>query len=144
MDDETHNEFDDGFVLENSNPTSSKPQIAGILLIAAGIVALFFWGLLATTIEISLEMMDITQFQETYPEITIEQVQQMFTMCATILCMLAIFPILGGIFALKRKLWGIAVVGSILGIFTLGFLFVTPVMSIIALILLIMSRNEFS
>lgn len=144
MDDETHNEFDDGFVLENSNPTSSKPQIAGILLIVAGLIALFFWGLLATTIEISLEMMDITQFQETYPEITIEQVQQMFTTFATIICMLAIFPILGGIFALKRKLWIIAVVSSILGVFTLGFLFVTPVMSIIALILLITSRNEFS
>ncbi|MEA2055306.1 MAG: hypothetical protein U9O49_00555 [Candidatus Thermoplasmatota archaeon] len=144
MDDETYKEFDDGFTLEKPNTTSSKPQIAGILLIAAGLIALFFWGFLATTIEISLEMMDITQFQETYPEITIEQVRQMFITFATIICILAIFPILGGIFALKRKLWGIAVVGSILGIFTLGFLFVTPLMSIIALILLITSKNEFS
>jgi len=46
------------------------------------------------------------------------------------------------VFALKRKHFGIAVIGAIMGIPALGFL-TGALLSIISLILLITSRDEF-
>ena len=51
---------------------------------------------------------------------------------------------LGGIMAIRRKMWGLALVGSILGLFFLGWAgFEASLMSFIALILLAISRSEF-
>jgi len=46
--------------------------------------------------------------------------------------------------AVQRKSWGLALAGSILGLFTIGFVFEATVMSLIALILLAISRKEFT
>ncbi len=50
---------------------------------------------------------------------------------------LGIFPLIGGIYALKRKKWGLALAGSIIAIFG------SSVMGILATIFTVMSKNEF-
>ena len=50
---------------------------------------------------------------------------------------LGIFPLIGGIYALKRKKWGLALAGSIIAIFG------SSVMGILATIFTAMSKNEF-
>jgi len=122
----------------------SKPFIAGILLIIAGVVAILFWiqffSLDATTLE---SVIDIQQFKEIDPTITPEKLLGFLSTCAVIGCILAIFPILGGLLALKRKMWGVSLACSIIGLFTLGLLFISSGLSLIALILLIISKQEF-
>ena len=50
---------------------------------------------------------------------------------------LGIFPLIGGIYALKRKRWGLALAGSIVAIFG------SSVMGILATIFIAMAKDEF-
>jgi hypothetical protein len=49
---------------------------------------------------------------------------------------------LGGILAIKRKLFGISVACSIIGLFSFG-MFISSIFSLIALVLLIITRKEY-
>jgi hypothetical protein len=59
--------------------------------------------------------------------------------CAFLVVIFSVIALIGGIFAIKRKKFGLAVAGSILGIFTI----IGAIFSIIALFILIISRKEF-
>jgi hypothetical protein len=122
----------------------SIPMIAGVLLIVAGILALISWIQVFMIDVTTLEgLFDITQFQSIYPEITPEQIVGFLNTCAIIGCIVAIFPILGGILSIKRKLLGIAIACSIIGLFSIGMIFTSSILSLIALILLIISRKDY-
>jgi len=120
------------------------PKIAGILLIIAGILSLIFW-LQFYSIDVSYieESGILSQSQKLDPDITAEELVSVLKTCATIIIIISIFPLLGGILSIKRKLFGIALACSVIGIFSLGILFLSSVFSGIALILLIVSRKEF-
>jgi len=130
--------------LQSVGTKSSIPLIAGVILIVAGILSIIFWAsffsLDVTTLE---KTVDISQFKQIDKNITSEQVVGFLHTCAIIGCVIAIFPILGGIIAIKRKLWGISLACSIIGLFSLGMLFSSSLLSVIALILLFISRKEF-
>ena len=119
---------------------SSMPLIAGILLIISGVLAILSW---ISVITISVSITDISMLQEIDPTMTVERVQEIRVICGTIGCILAIFSILGGILALKRKLWRMALAGGILGLFTIGPLYMSSILALIGLILIVLSRKEF-
>lgn len=130
--------------MQQPSNKSSKPSIAGILLIVAGMLALVTWiGIITIDDSMIESIIDISNLQQIDPTITPEKVKDLLVVCGTIGCILSIFPILAGILALKRKLWGIALAGSIIGLFTMGILFTSSILSLIALILIIMSKKEF-
>ena len=59
-------------------------------------------------------------------------------------CILSIFPILAGILAIKRKLWMISFIGSIIGLFTiLTPLIESGILASIGFILIVISKKEF-
>jgi hypothetical protein len=119
-------------------------MIAGIILLIAGVFSIFFWIQIFTLDVTTLEsVIDISQFKQIDPSITPEKIIAFLDTCAIIGCIIAVFPILGALFALKRKLWGIALTCSIIGLFSLGILFTSSGLSFIAMILLIISRKEF-
>ena len=72
-----------------------------------------------------------------------EQIETFLSICATIGIILSIFPLLGGILSLKRKMWGIAIVMSIIGLFTIGPIFASSILALVGLILIAISKNEF-
>jgi hypothetical protein len=55
----------------------------------------------------------------------------------------SVMALLGGLFSLQRKMLPLSLLGSILGIFTLGIFLIGSILSIVALILIIYSRYEF-
>ena len=122
----------------------SIPFIAGIILIVAGLLAIFNWIQIflldITTVE---SFIDINQIKEFYPSITYDQLLGFFHTCATIGIVISIFPILGGLLAIQRKFYYIAIAGSIIGLFSIGILFTSSVLSLIGLILLFISRQKF-
>ena len=63
--------------------------------------------------------------------------------CGGVGIVFSIIALVGGVFALQRKMWALALVGSILGLLTVGFV-AGSVMSLIALILLVVSHEEFT
>ena len=138
--------YDENYESSNQQPSNknSYPLIAGIMLIIAGILGIINWiqtfSLDVTTLG---SLFDIDQIQEIYPQITYEQILGFLQTCALIGIILSVFPILGGLLAIKKKLYYIAVTGSIIGLFSIGIMFSSSVLSLIALILLIISKKEF-
>lgn len=94
------------------------PITAGILLILSGVLAIIVW---------------ISLFSN-----------EQYIIFGTIGCILAIFPILAGILAIKRKLWMMVFIGSIIGLFTLLTpLIVSGILASIGFILIVISKKEF-
>lgn len=122
----------------------SKATVGGILLIMSGIIALLLWfSIFAFNTSILESAMENTQFQQLDQNITVQQITEVLNLCSIIGCILAVFPILGGIVTLRRKMWGLAVAGGIIGIFTIGPLFLSSILSLIGVILIGISKKEF-
>ena len=95
------------------------PITAGILLILSGVLAIIVLWI---------------------PLFSNEQ----YIIFGTIGCILAIFPILAGILSIKRKLWMIAFIGSIIGLFTiLTPLIESGILASIGFILIVISKKDF-
>jgi hypothetical protein len=117
---------------------SSKPLIGGIFLIIAGLLGLLTWA--------SALALDISMIQNVLPPefpYSAEQLQSLLAICGIIGAILSIITLAGGIVAIRRKAWGLAVIGGILGLFTIGLMFLGSILSLIGLIILIISRSDF-
>jgi len=124
-------------------PTSSSmPIIAGLLLILAGLLGLFLWAgfLLIDSTQLLIQIQQVTELP---PQITPEQLISIFQMCSVIGCILSVFTILGGILAFKKKRWELALIGGLLGLFTIGPFLLASILSLIGLVLVGISKREF-
>jgi len=122
----------------------SMPLIAGILLIISGIIAILFWISIITMDMSTVEsLIDVSQLQQINPAITPEQIKEMLTLCGAIGTIIAVFPILGGVLSFKRKLWGMTLVGGILGLLTMGPFFASSILALVGIVLIAISRKEF-
>ena len=63
--------------------------------------------------------------------------------CTLIILIFSIFALLGSLVCLKRQYFDVAVVSSLIGIFSFGFFFIGTILSIIAFIVIIKSKDEF-
>ena len=116
-------------------PHSSLPMIAGVFLLIAGLSGLLTWSTFLAA--------DATMFQNILPAdspITAQQIQT----CSIFGLVFSALVFVGGIMAIRRKSWGLAMAGSILGLFTIGIFFSASVFSLIGLGLLLISRREFT
>ena len=109
-------------------PRSAKPVAGGILTLLGGLITVGVFGFSAALITSMLEGygfgLDIANLG--------------LGTCLLIPIIFGILAIVGGIVACMRKLWGLALIGSILGLFGPGFIF-----CLIGLILIAISRKEF-
>jgi DNA-directed RNA polymerase subunit RPC12/RpoP len=116
-------------------PEKKKTNIslaAGVLLIIAGILAMGTWGFI---------MIGAGEIATLYGETGLSS---FLIICGAIGFVLSVFPLLGGIMAVKKTHWGIALAGSIIGLFTIGPLIaISSILSLIALILIAVSKEEF-
>lgn len=132
-------------LLLSSSNKISIPLIAGILLIVSGVIGILF-SISLVTIDIStIESTGIlAQFQKVDPSITAEQARSWLSICGTIITILAVFPILGGILSLKRKMWGVCLTCGVLGLFTITSPWLlSSILALIGVILLTISKKEF-
>jgi len=136
---------DDMNFSQNIQPNKfSKPFIAGILLLIAGALAILNWIQLYSIDTATINsIIDTSQLSDMGTTITPESLVSFIKSCAIIGFIISIFTILGGLLSLKRKLWGIALTCSIIGIASVGILFSSSLLSLIAMILLIVSRKEY-
>lgn len=115
---------------------TAKPVIAGICSIVAGALGVlssigFFIG---SSVMGSFMMGAIRDIPRMMPGILI--------IIGVLLLIVSVIAIVGGIYALKRQLWGLALAGAILAIFS----FYPPVgllLGIAAIVLLILAKAEF-
>ena len=126
--------------METNVKETWKPTVAGILEIVGGslsvlgsvgvITGIVFFIPVATSVD-----------PGPVPEMSrwlIPGVLETILIIATVfLLIVGILPIIGGIYALQRKKWGLALAGSIVAIFG------SSVMGILATIFVAMSKDEF-
>ncbi len=125
-----------------SKPVSNKPIIAGVLLIVAGILGLSTWGLLLFGIQ-AINTTVIQTLQEQGLNVTVEQISMMLNICATLGIIFSIFPLIGGVTSLQRKRWGFSILGGVLGLFTIGPMFLASILSLVGLILAAVSKQDY-
>ncbi len=63
--------------------------------------------------------------------------------CGILLLVFGIISLIGSVCAIKHVSWPMALIASILGIFTIGPYYLGSILSVAALLLIIMSKDEF-
>ena len=116
-----------------------KPIVAGIFNIITGVISLFGMfvviGLLAA---FGGGILSIVRVAELMPLWLSGMVQGVLIILAISLAVLSSLPMIGGIYALQRKVWNLALAGSIVAILAI------PPLGITSTVLVSMSRNEFT
>jgi len=115
-------------------PRTGVPVAAGVLLIIAGVLGLV--GLALSFILVG----GLFSFLPFVGGI----LGTLFLICGIIVSVFSIFALVGGIMALRRRMWGLALTGSILGLFALGPWGIASILSLVALILVVVSHDEFT
>jgi peptidoglycan biosynthesis protein MviN/MurJ (putative lipid II flippase) len=113
--------------------TKWMPNVAGVLNIISGILSLLgsiFAGVLA-----------ILFFGPSYDSASGQQVSAVITFLVLFLpfFVFSILAITGGVFALRKRVWGLALAGSICSILTIWSWF----MGITSVVLISLSKSEF-
>jgi len=91
----------------------------------------------------------VTPFFTSYHQITLneeknEKISSYDTVgCSIIIGIFSVFALFGTIACLKRKHFNLAVVGSIVSIFSFGFFMIGSILCIIALVIIIKAKDEF-
>ena len=125
-----------------------KPTVAGIILIVIAVFTIISSVTLVTidesAVEGIIEMSPQIQELMSSANLTKGDLMNIYSTCGTIGIVISIFILLSGVLALRRRLWGIALVGAIVGIVTFFITIISGILAIIPLILLISSRKEFN
>jgi hypothetical protein len=115
-----------------------KPTVAGILTIIVGafsIIGAFILFIASAVISAGSSWAGLTEsdFGNVDPSV----VATIVLVMGIIAIIFALLEIIGGIFALNRKIWGLALAGSIAAALT------STVVGILAIVFLAMGKNEF-
>ena len=108
--------------------TTWKPTTAGILSIIAGVVGVIFGILLAVLGAVGGGILGM---------FGLPGLGALAAGAMAVPLILGIVAIVGGVYAMRRRKWGLALAGTICSLFTVWFL------GIPAIIFVIMGKNEF-
>ena len=118
-------------------PKTWKPLVGGIIAITAGV-----FDLLATLgLTIAIAVLGTSELVVTEADIyplTIAGLNAILGTIAVYLAIAGIFAIVGGIFSLQRKLWGLALAGSIAAVLPFW------VFGITSIVFTAISKEEFA
>jgi len=117
-------------------------------LMIAGCLSIPMWLSLAAIDVSFIESFIMPELGSMAPEyesiaLSADMIKELFVICGTVGFFLSVFAILGGIMSVRRQLWGLVLAGGILGLFTIGPVFISSILSLIAIILVAISRKEF-
>jgi predicted phage tail protein len=113
-----------------------KTRAAGILAIVAGAVAVVESVFVAALVIRALGWLEVFSALDE---------SGIVAAAVAVVVISAIVAIVGGVFALKRRIWGLAIAGSICAIFSfiaIPFLLNLP-LAIAAIVLVVLGRGEF-
>ncbi|MFO8110823.1 MAG: hypothetical protein R6U17_09955 [Thermoplasmata archaeon] len=116
------------------------PEVAGVLMMISALLAIFFALYSLITLGEMIQSVETYLGEETY----LRNLENILKGCFAAVMGFGVIQMIGGILSVKRRYWVFAVFAGLIGIFSVGFFFISSVLSFIALILLSMSREEFS
>lgn len=111
------------------------PVIGGVLILIAGIMGLAAGGILLA--------IDLDELDQYGLNVAGDMLEDIMTVCGIIFLILGILAVLGGLFGVMRKHWGLAILGGVVGLFVLGPWMLGSLFALIGLILVAVSKGEF-
>ena len=125
-------------ILSAIKPRTDKPMIASLLLSIVFIVDIIS----AISIQITPEIFfDSTFIFITYIKLNINDLSIIFSL---IIMIFSIFAFAGSIYSYKRNHLNVAIICVFISLFSMGFYFIGSLLSLIALIIIYYSREEFT
>ncbi len=126
-------------VMMPSKEPSKYPEVAGVLMVVAALIAILF----AISAIMGLGEV-VEQVQPELPEeLDTDFFETILNACFVLISVFGVVLLVGGFLAYNRKSWLMVMVCAIIGIFSIGFFLISSVLSIVALILIVMSKDEF-
>lgn len=116
-----------------------KSIAGGVLVMISGIIGIITGlsiAILASTAIDTLEGL--------YGAEVLAMMEGILVACGVTWFIIGLIALIGGIFAIRGKRWGIAVVGGVLALFTVGPYFIGSILGLVGLILVAISKDEFS
>jgi hypothetical protein len=107
---------------------SGTATAGGVLILIGGILALLYGGFI-TAIGGAMSY--------------VPGAGAVFAICGAIMLIFGLIALLGGIMALQRRSWGVALVGAIFCMISVGPVFISSILGLIGLILIAIARPEF-
>jgi len=121
-----------------SMETTWKPIVAGILNIIVGVFNLIgMFLIIIVIVAIGSGILALSAFINIIPMWLSGMLQGVLIIIAVLLGVFSALPLIGGIYAVQRKTWGLALAGSIAAILSS-----TP-LGIASTVLVALAKNEF-
>jgi len=111
---------------------SALPVAGGALLIVAGLLGIAQWGWVIAA------GASVMGFDPTGGALA-----GIILVCGAIGIIFSLIALLGGVFAIQRKMWGLGIAGGIMGLLSFGFV-IGSVLALVGLILVAVSHKEFT
>ncbi|MCK4265780.1 MAG: hypothetical protein KAX31_00760 [Thermoplasmata archaeon] len=126
-------------------PQTIKPVLAGVLLIVVALLGIIMAIVVMGYVDMGLGMLDeyVTEDPTGTTGDVLDTVSTILMVCGIIFIVFSILALLGGLMSITRKSWGFALVGAIFGLLTIGPYGLSALLSIVALILIAISKDEF-
>ena len=116
-----------------------KPIVAGILNIITGIINLFgMFVVIGLLTAFGGGILSIIRIADMMPIWLSGMVHGVLIIIAILLAVLSSLPLIGGVYAIQRKAWSLALAGSVVAILSI------PPLGIVATVLVSLSKNEFT
>lgn len=120
-------------------PHTNRPTIGGVCLVLAGIIGIVAGILISLTVS-----EQVNALAPILPMYTSTQIEQIVWVEVGLELFVGFVALVGGVMALRRVHWGIAVIGGIFGLLTFGIFFIEgTVLALIGLVYIILSKAEF-
>lgn len=121
-----------------------KPKVAGYLMIVSAVSGIVF------ALLILLGYWDVQSMLASSQDVLGEEFKvskglfgMILKVCSVVLLFFSSIQLTGAVFSFKREKWDIALLGAFVGVFLIGIFFLSTVLSVIALILFLSSKDEF-
>ena len=126
------------FVPAQQPSPSGRARTGAILILVSGVLAVLMGIAAVAASTVNFESMGATFA----PDFTQKQLQELLLVFGIVALALGIVAVIGGMFGLERRHFGIVIAGGICGIVGIGF-FLGTVLAVIGLILVALGRSEF-
>jgi len=115
--------------------------VGGIMILISGIVGLAIGGLF-----LAIDVSSLSDYG--FGSVT-DTVTNILRVCGAIFIILGVIALIGGVFGVMRKHFGLVILGGVLGLLAtlpfvfLGYLAILPVLPLVGLILVAVAKKDF-
>ena len=118
---------------------TNRPVIGGICLVLSGLLGIGFALITLSSIDTM-----VAQLAPQFPQLPVSDIRDVIYGIVGLWTFFGIMAIIGGVMAIRRRHWGIAIIGGVFGLLTFGVIFIEgSVLGLIGLIFIAISRHEF-